>query len=62
MKMLSSILLTIGVVVLAFGLVNHFVHNFVNATHASVYIAVLGVIVAAIGLAVMMMGNRGKAA
>ena len=62
MKMLSSILLTIGVVVLAFGLVNHFVHNFVNATHASVYIAVLGVIVAAIGLAGMMMGNRGKAA
>lgn len=55
---LSPILLTIGVVFLAFGLVNHFVHNFVNATHASVYIGVLGVIIAAVGLAVMMMGNR----
>lgn len=57
-KMLSSILLTIGIVVLVFALVNHFVHNFVNATHASVYIGVLGVIVGAVGLAVMMMGNR----
>lgn len=58
MKRLPVILLTIGIVVLAFGLVNHFVHNFVNATHASVYIAVLGVIIGAVGMAVMMMGNR----
>jgi hypothetical protein len=56
--MLPMILLTIGVVILAFGLVNHFIHNFVNAKHASVYIVVLGVIVAAVGVAVMMMGNR----
>ncbi|HEV2403990.1 MAG TPA: hypothetical protein VGR88_00975 [Ktedonobacterales bacterium] len=55
---LSPILLTIGIVLVAFGLVNHFVKNFVNATHASVYIAVLGVIIGAVGLAVMMMGNR----
>lgn len=62
MKRLPVILLTIGIVVLAFGLVNHFVHNFVNAKHASIYIGVLGVIVVAVGMAVMMMGSRSKAA
>lgn len=58
MKRLPVILLTIGIVVLAFGLANHFVHNFVNAKHASMYVAILGAIIVVVGLAVMMMGNR----
>lgn len=62
MRGLGTIIAIIGVIAIILALVNHFVTNFLgSATHGTIYIGVVGVVLLVIGVVLTMMGRKAAA-
>jgi len=62
MKGLGGILAILGIIGIVLGLVNHYVKNFLgSAGHASIYIAIVGVVLLIIGVVLYMMPRKAAA-
>ncbi|PWT77733.1 MAG: hypothetical protein C5B60_02190 [Chloroflexi bacterium] len=63
MRSVGIVLAVVGIVVLAAGIVNHFVKNFMgSSSHASLIIGAIGGVLLVIGVVMSMMSSGAKAA
>jgi hypothetical protein len=63
MRSVGIVLAVVGIVILAAGLINHFVKNFMgSSSHASLIIGAIGGVLLVVGVVMSMMGSGAKAA